>query len=322
MLDDLIAVLDTLKSRIEQHRADLQSNETRTRMALIDPLLTVLGWDTSDPGLVTPEYNLSGERADYALLGTVGKASAFVEAKKLGESLASHRMQMVNYANMSGVAYAGLTDGDRWELYTVFDQKPLSERLILDISIANSPAYQCALKLLLLWRPNLQSSQLTQANKPILGPTEVLPPAPPAPKSPVQVEPGDPPVPPPPGWTSLADLQIEPGSDAPSAVQFPNGEERQIRYWNGIVFEVADWLARNGHVGAQNCPIARTPAGSFYLVHTQAIHPNGKAFFNGKKLSNGLFVETSLSAKNSSLASRHLMQSLGQDPSSVLVRVD
>ena len=86
-------------------------------------LLTALGWDTSDPGLVTPEYNLSGERADYALLGTVGKASAFVEAKKLGESLAPHRMQMVNYANMSGVAYAGLTDGDRWELYTVFDQK-------------------------------------------------------------------------------------------------------------------------------------------------------------------------------------------------------
>ena len=36
MLDDLVEVIDTLKSRIEEHRADLQSNETRTRMALID----------------------------------------------------------------------------------------------------------------------------------------------------------------------------------------------------------------------------------------------------------------------------------------------
>ena len=49
MLDDLVAVIETLKGRIEQHRTTLQSNETRTRMALIDPLLTVLGWDVADP---------------------------------------------------------------------------------------------------------------------------------------------------------------------------------------------------------------------------------------------------------------------------------
>ena len=60
MLDDLVAVIETLKARIEQHRADLQSNEIRTRTALIDPLLAVLGWDVSDPGLVTPEYDVSG----------------------------------------------------------------------------------------------------------------------------------------------------------------------------------------------------------------------------------------------------------------------
>ena len=307
MLDDLVAVIDTLKSRIEQHRADLQSNETRTRMALIDPLLTVLGWDTSDPGLVTPEYDVSGKRADYALLKAGGKPVVVLEAKKLGESLASHRSQMVGYSVEFGVPYSGLTDGDHWELYDVFKQTASEEKRLLSLSIANAPVHQCALQLLMLWRPNLQSGQPTPAPTPL-----------------VQVERGDPPVPPPPttGWTSLTELQVESGSDAPSAVRLPNGEERQIRYWNGIVFEVADWLARNGHVGAQNCPIARTPAGGFYLIHTEAIHPNGKAFFNGKKLSNGLFVETSLSARDSSLASRYLMQSLGQDPSSVLLRVD
>ena len=116
-LDDLVSVIETLKARLHTHRQVLQANETRTRMALIDPLLQALGWDTADPALVLPEYDLSGKRADYALLGGTGKPVAFVEAKRLGNRLASHRMQIVNYANLSGVPYAGLTDGNQWEFY-------------------------------------------------------------------------------------------------------------------------------------------------------------------------------------------------------------
>ena len=55
LLDELITVIETLKQRITDHGAILQDNETRTRMALIDPLLHVLGWDTTDPFLVIPE---------------------------------------------------------------------------------------------------------------------------------------------------------------------------------------------------------------------------------------------------------------------------
>ena len=62
---------------------------------------------------------MSGAWADYALLDADGKPVAIMEAKKLNEPLAAHRLQMVNYANLSGVPYAGLTDGNRWELYRV-----------------------------------------------------------------------------------------------------------------------------------------------------------------------------------------------------------
>ena len=48
-LDDLISVTETLKERLRTHQSVLQGNETRTRMALIDPLLSALGWDTADP---------------------------------------------------------------------------------------------------------------------------------------------------------------------------------------------------------------------------------------------------------------------------------
>ena len=59
-LDDLVSVIETLKERLQTHRQDLEANETRTRMALIDPLLQALGWDTADPALVLPEYEVSG----------------------------------------------------------------------------------------------------------------------------------------------------------------------------------------------------------------------------------------------------------------------
>ena len=89
-----------------------------------------------------------------------------MEAKKLGESLASHRMQMLNYSNASGVEYAGLTDGDHWELYEVFQRGQLEDRRILDVSIAGMPAHEVALKILLLWRPNLhQGSRRRQMNR-------------------------------------------------------------------------------------------------------------------------------------------------------------
>ncbi len=171
LLDDLIAVIETLRQRIANHGDALQENETRTRIALIDPLLTALGWDVPNPAQVLPEYNLSpsGKKADYGLLTDNGKLTVILEAKRLDEPLEKHRMQMVNNANMSGVPYAGLTDGNHWELYDVFKPAKIEERRKLDIAIADIPPYEAALKLLLLWRPNLASGRPVAANEPLAG---------------------------------------------------------------------------------------------------------------------------------------------------------
>ena len=151
-LDELAACIEQLKTRMQSHRADLEENEIRTRMALIDPLLRALGWDVSDPAVVRPEFKIDNKPADYALLRPDGEPAATLEAKRLGESLVAHRMQMLNYANILGIAYAGLTDGNHWELYKVFEPGRLEDRRIVDVSIAEAPAHVSALKLLLLWR--------------------------------------------------------------------------------------------------------------------------------------------------------------------------
>lgn len=229
-LDDLVSVIETLKARLQMHRQALQANETRTRMALIDPLLQALGWDTADPALVLPEYDLRGNRADYALLGGTGKPAALVEAKRLGEQLVSHRMQIVNYANLSGVPYAGLTDGNQWELYKVFDQAPIGDRLLLDISIEDQPSHEVALKLLLLWRPNLAAGQPVAANEPVPELDIERPPAPPP--EPVTAQPvvgpeaEEPPAPVSPhlavGWVSLSKEIVKKGvkKDSPKSSDF------------------------------------------------------------------------------------------------------
>ena len=214
LLDDLVACIEVLQARIRSHRASLQANETRTRMALIDPLMQALGWDVSDPALVTPEYEAGGGRADYALLRADGKPAAIIEAKHFGATLGSHQMQMLTYAVALGIPYAGLTDGDRWELYTVFQQADLDERRILDVSIANAPAHEVALQLLVLWRPNLASgAHPTPAGEPIL--TDAPPPA----AKPAAIEETPPPGPPGAGWVALS--EYNPPTHTPLSCRHP-----------------------------------------------------------------------------------------------------
>lgn len=169
MLDDLVNVIETLRTRIGKHGDTLRGSETRTRTALIDPLLTVLGWNTADPALVTPEYDISGKRADYALLAVQGAPIVFLEAKRLDEPLSNHRSQVVAYASELGIKYPALTNGNEWEVYDNSKLVPIEQRRILNVSIAQGAPHQTALQLLLLWRPNLAAGEPVAANPPVAG---------------------------------------------------------------------------------------------------------------------------------------------------------
>ena len=84
-LESLLALVHKLRERIDTHGDKLRQSEALTRYALIDPLLRELGWDTTDPELVIPEYRSQRGSADYALLDNRDGAPAMmVEAKKLG----------------------------------------------------------------------------------------------------------------------------------------------------------------------------------------------------------------------------------------------
>ena len=156
-LDDLQGVIEKLQQIIKVHRDYLSRHETRTRQVLIDPLLRELGWDVSDPEAVQLEYRVGQQWADYALMSD-GQPVAVIEAKRLGSNLEDDEMmQVLNYANRDGIDYMIVTDGDRWEMYEVFQRGALEERLLMKLELSQQSAHKNALQALAMWKPNLAS---------------------------------------------------------------------------------------------------------------------------------------------------------------------
>ena len=318
LLGELVECIELLQERIRSHRDTLRESETRTRMALIDPLLRALGWDVFDPEVVIPEYKAGGGRADYALLRTDGQPAATVEAKKLGEMLRPHRMQMLNYAVASGIKYAGLTDGDHWELYSVFEPVPLDDKRKLEISITNTPVHTNALKLLLLWRPNLASGEPVPAAAPILDDARPAP-------TPPEVEPARPESVPPaprpvsPGWTALSEYNPPGGSPCPGAIRFWDGSEQTLEYWHEILTSVVRRLHSEGRLAVEDVPIGWNA--KRYIVSTEPVHPTGKAFGTAKRVEDTPFVvNVNLNAGQVRTNTRKLLQHCGCNPADVHLR--
>ena len=321
-LDELVSVIETLQQRISDHGTTLRENETRTRMALIDPLLNALGWDVSDPALVTPEYSVGGGRADYALHGSESIPAAIVEAKRLGHSLSDdERMQMLNYANARGIRYAAVTDGNVWEFYEVFKQAPLEDRRLLSLRIANTPAHELALQLLLLWRPNLASGQPVMANEPVLGfdspePTPLLPDPTPVPS---RLNPAQ-------GWVELSSYQ--PGEKMPVAIRLPDGTECQVRLWLDLPWHSAAWLWATGKLNRSNLPVRVGGVGKRYIVNVQPVHSDSKPFNSNLKTQpppipeTPLHFERNFSGKNHAKNAIKLLQHCGIDPAAVQLQIE
>ncbi len=306
-LDDLVGVIETLQSRIQEHGNILSQNETHTRTVLIDPLLSALGWEVTNPRLVKPEYGISGQRADYALLSDQGHIPiALLEVKRLGEPLdrAKHQEQVFTYASMQQVRYAGLTDGNRWILYNLADFSG-GESCILEVSIINESAHRCVLKLLPLWQPNLASEQPVEA-KELVPSNEVSPPPPP---------------PTPNGWTPLTALQNVRGQPPPSAILLPDGTERGLESWNDIIPEVAEYLVRTKKLTQHNCPVPASGGGKKYIVHWEAIHLDGKEFRHRHPLSNGLICESRSSSDRKIKDARFLLEHVGENAAAVRLRL-
>ena len=319
-LDDLVKTIEELKERIAQHRPMLRQSEASTRYILIDPLLRKLGWDTEDANKVRPEFTgIGGGRADYALFGSIAqdKPAAMLEAKPLGTTITTAVVdQAFRYCYPEGINYMIISNGDNWRLYDLHTGGlALNEREVesFSLSINDDDAFRCALKLMMIWRTNLESGIAVPAGEPLLTPGvdaqegfqfENLGPA-----GTVGPEMAN--------WIPLDELRSVVSRQPPSRIRFSNGEEREIRRWWHVLFETAESLVRSGLLTRDVCPIRH--GRTRYLVHNLPQHSNGTPFNNHRTLSNGLFLDSPYDANGLLNGARFLIERFGQDPSSVSI---
>ena len=111
----------SLLETIEKARGRIQSgslkNEQQVILAIIMPVLRDLGWDTTEPEQVFPEFTIGTGRVDYALLGTNGTPLVLIEAKAHHRIRESSIDQLFRYAYGAGAGIIVLTDGQEWQLY-------------------------------------------------------------------------------------------------------------------------------------------------------------------------------------------------------------
>lgn len=303
-MEGLLSLVERLRERIDSpHGATLQGSEALTRYALIDPLLRELGWDTSDPEMVIPEYSSGGGRADYALLRD-GKPVVMVEAKSLGSSLQGAVGQGIQYCLVQGTAYFLVTDGRRWEIYETHRPVPIDEKRVVSFDLKGPSAAEACLQALSLWRPSVISGSVQPGKAPVVGLDNAQSGA-------------EPPPPPPDDWRPISTLRPVPGSGEPppSKILFPDNSSTSISAWVGVTEAIVRWLMEKGFLTAAHCPIQR---GENYVLATSPTHPNGQPM--RYKEINSLYLNRNYSSSNQVRSTRRIIEHVGQDPAKFKVR--
>ena len=321
-LESLLELVQTLSDRIDEHGPALRQSEALTRYALIDPLLRELGWDTSDPDMVIPEYKSGNGRADYALMND-GSPAMMVEAKSLDTNLGDAVLsQGIQYCLEQGTRFFCVTDGGRWEIYETHKPVPIDDKRIIRFDLKDDPSQVC-LKALALWRHSVSSGQVSVGQTPVVKPavepqiqqsqaTYIAKPAVSvAPIVPVSQK-GE--------WQSLSEFTPAKGQN-PVEIMFPDDGRVNIGNWASIPVEVVRWLMNRNLLSAADCPImGKNPRSFRYMVHSHPVHSNGDQFTSPLEI-NGLFVErhdNRIALRNKTVT---IIEHVGEDPAQFKIRL-
>ncbi|MCY3668221.1 MAG: type I restriction enzyme HsdR N-terminal domain-containing protein [Gemmatimonadetes bacterium] len=316
-LDDLKETIETLRERIQAHRAYLEGYETRTRQALIDPMLRVLGWDVENPDSVQLEHRNNQDRLDYVLIGSEGMI-AVIEAKKLKAPLHNKATdQVIIYAHRADIPYMVVTDGDHWQMFDVFKRGQLDDRILMKFQLTRDEPYACALQALRIWRPNLASGRPQEAATPVMIEKPTRAESVPATSKSSRGKKiaklpnnGD--------WVPLTSLKIEKGQKPPKYIKFPDSNEKELVYWTDTLVNAAQHLIETDKISAQNCPV-RAKHRQTYLLHTEPFHSTGRPFGAKRKIGE-LWLRTSYKdSKVTHDLTCWLLDKFGIDPSTVRV---
>ena len=293
-LDDLLALVGTLRRVVDIHGSALRESQPLTRYALVDPLLRRLGWDTEDPALVVPEYRSGSGAHDYGLLDD-GRLVALVEAHALDDPFRENADALRVEARGAGAPFAAVTDGWRWRLYAAARE---TDRLIAAIDLAGDAEAVCV-DALALWRPLLLSR--------IAGERQTLnEPDPPSWDADTEE-----------GWHSLADVHPDLKDAPPNALRFPDATQISIDTWIALPVEVTRWLWQQGRYDETLHPVVIQTR---YVIASSPWHPTGAPFSEPRRVG-PLWLERKFNASECARNARLIVERAGLDPAQFRVRL-
>jgi predicted type IV restriction endonuclease len=135
-MKEIEKILKEVLNQVNEFREDYTSNEQAVRTQLIEPILSVLGWKTSNPNFVRPNAPADdGKIPDYTLVKNK-KTKLIVEAKNLSKDLKDNKIidQLASYCFKSGIDFGVLTNGAKWLLFKTFERNP-KDRIVWEIDI-------------------------------------------------------------------------------------------------------------------------------------------------------------------------------------------
>ena len=140
---NFVEELRSLSAKIAKQK-DLIQTEEATKIAFVMPFINLLGYDTSDPVEVVPEFDADVrkkqlEKVDYAIFKEQ-QVIMLIECKKYGANLSVHTSQLSSYFVATPDVHIGiLTDGVLYQFYAdleksnIMDETPFFEFNMLDI---------------------------------------------------------------------------------------------------------------------------------------------------------------------------------------------
>jgi hypothetical protein len=294
---EAVEKIEELKNKINKYRDIYSGNETLVRYSLIDPFLRMIGWDTSDPSQVIPEYSTGNGRADYALFRPDGTIIALVGAKKLGtsENLSQHLAYCLSVPSPFFIA----TDGNNWELYDPFKKVKMEDKLIERWNILNDLPGEIIKKALSISNFS-EFGKGTKDNIQKIGGAKALGPEDELPKK----------------------TFIEVDHERRSPPTRPKrllilGQEMRASTVREVLITVAEWLIRQGKLKPDSAPVESGP--SRYIVNNEPIHKSGKKFLDDYLLSNGLHLEVHGSHQAVEANSKLLMEKFGYGKNTIAI---
>ena len=345
-MTDFDPTIQQVTDRVRKHRSLYEQNEMATRTQVVEPILRYLGWDPEDPDKVQPNVSAEEGIPDYSLF-LKGKKVLFVEAKKMMVNVEDRQVlgQLAKYCNSEGIPYGLLTNGVVWILFRAFREgTTIPERVVWKADIEHDDSSAVGRKLSTLSTSNIGNIDalltklkiLDEVWQSLVDDTKILAKGvapvfqtlakeahPDFESTAEEIEefieerlheslspqPPEEPFPP----ESLPGATIE----GPREMRIDR-DSFTVRNSYEILVNTAEWLIRKGKLRKETCPV---PSGhKRYLVNFEPKHRYGDAFRQGRKLSNGLFIETHYGTASCIANARKLLEHHGFNSAILEVR--